>query len=88
MTTSPVVGPDREGGRAVEVNIDHKFWCADLHHAACSKRRNCLDRRPNAISSVDRLVVMATHPAQSRFVSHVTQTLWLTLRRDLLYDAI
>ncbi|XIA62904.1 hypothetical protein ACFIOY_26490 [Bradyrhizobium sp. TZ2] len=42
MTPSPVVGPDRHGGRVVE----------------------------------------------SRFVSHVMPTPWLTLHQDLLYDAI
>ncbi|KRR18483.1 hypothetical protein [Bradyrhizobium retamae] len=40
------------------------------------------------LASVDRLVAMATHPAQSRFVSHVMPTPWLTLHRDLLYGAI
>ncbi len=51
MTTSPVVGPDRKGGRVVDVNVDHKFGARLLRHAAARIAATALTVGRTAISS-------------------------------------
>jgi hypothetical protein len=89
MTPSPVVGPDRDRGRLVEINVDHKSGAPIRIDAAVRKCRSCLDGRLNSISPLS----MVSWSSQlilpnraSRF--DVMPTPWLTLHRSPRYDAI
>jgi hypothetical protein len=80
MTPSPVVAPGRDGGRAVETNVDHEIgndaWAGE-------------DAAQNSAGSVDD---NARHhgysPALARFAIQPDANMRLAPHGGLLYDAI
>jgi hypothetical protein len=81
MTPSPVVGPDRKGGRTVETNVDHEIgddaWV------------RVDDTGRNAEGSVDgKARNHGDSPALSRLAVQCDANMRLAPHGDLLYDVI
>jgi hypothetical protein len=79
MTPSPVVAPSRDGGRAVETNVDHEIG-NDAWVGVAAR---------NAAGSVDgKARNHGYSPALSRFAVQSDADMRLAPHGDLLYDAI